>query len=74
MIYYFTVNSVKLLPYVLLELITGETLFHSLCLVVFVPVGTFLGAWMHKWMSDVIFRWIILFVIFATGIKLLWNT
>ena len=73
-IYYFTVNSIKLIPYVLLGFINTETLTHSLCFVLFVPVGTVIGAWFHKRMSDVIFRWFILVFIFATGLKLLWAT
>lgn len=71
-IYYFTVNTLKVLPYVLLGYITFETLWHSVCLVVFVPLGTLLGAWMHQRVNDTWFRWIILISIFATGVKLLW--
>lgn len=67
-IYYFIVNTVKLLPYLLLGLIHTGSLFQGLVLLPLVPVGTFLGAWLNRKLSEDIFRAIILLIVLITGI------
>ena len=68
---YFAMNCIKLVPYVADDFITRDTLVHSACLALFVPIGALLGLFMFQRMNDTVFRWIILLTIFGTGIKLL---
>jgi uncharacterized membrane protein YfcA len=70
-IYFFCVNFIKLIPYILIPgLIARDSLLAGLCLVPLVPVGTFLGAWMMRRMSDRMFKSVILVIVFISGLQL----
>ena len=66
-IYFFTVNTIKLAPYFYLGLIDTSTLWKGLWLLPLVPLGTALGMKMHGWMSEGVFRTIVFFMLAITG-------
>lgn len=68
-IYFFTINVVKLIPYSMLGLIQTELIWTGLWLIPGIPVGTWLGARLNHIMSEGIFRGIILFIVFLTGVQ-----
>lgn len=71
-IYFFTVNLFKQATvYPVLGLTRLETLVPGLWLVPLVPLGTWLGLRLNRWMSDRLFRITVLVITFASGIKLI---
>jgi hypothetical protein len=70
-IYFFTVNLIKLVPYAGLGLINTSTLMDGLWLVPLVPLGTYLGLRLNRWMSEQVFRMIILLIVLISGIELI---
>lgn len=70
-IYYFTINSLKVLPYLMLGLINTDTLIIQLCLLPLIPLGTFTGTRLHRIMSEKLFRNVIMSIIFLTGLQML---
>lgn len=72
--YYFIVNTIKLLPYALLGLIHTGSLLQGLLLLPLVPVGTFLGAWLNRRLSEHLFRGIIMAIVLATGVHFMFTT
>ncbi len=70
-IYYFIINTVKLIPYALLPMINTRTLVQGLVLLPFVPVGTFIGVRLNRWMSEKLFRGIILTMVVITAVDLI---
>lgn len=72
-IYFFAVNVFKQLTvYPALGLTDTDSLWLGLWLLPLVPVGTFLGLWLHKRMSERVFRIVILTIVFLSGLKLVW--
>jgi uncharacterized protein len=70
-IYFFGINALKLIPYTIIPGMIGfESIQTGLWLVAFVPVGTFIGAWLVGRMSDVAFKRIILGIVMITGLQL----
>ena len=65
------VNLVKLPAYFVASQISTETLIISASLLPLVPVGFFLGVWMNKRISEVIFYKIIYAAAFLIGLKLM---
>jgi uncharacterized membrane protein YfcA len=70
-IYYTALNGAKMLPYGLLGIITAETLWTSLKLAPFVPVGVFLGIWLNKRINETWFNRVVYVALFLAGIDLL---
>ncbi|PCI34263.1 MAG: hypothetical protein COB54_00245 [Alphaproteobacteria bacterium] len=69
--FFITVNYVKLIPYALLGQLSAENLKMSLYLVPFAPVGVWLGIWLHNRVSNTLFYIICYGLLFLVGIKLL---
>jgi uncharacterized membrane protein YfcA len=69
-IYFFSVNVAKLVPYGWLGMINTDTLWQGLWLLPLVPVGTYMGAHLNRRLSETLFRNIILIIIFLTGLKM----
>lgn len=70
-IYYFVVNSLKVIPYLILGLIATDTFTLQLMLLPLIPVGTFTGSRLHRIMSETLFRNIIMVLIFLTGLQMI---
>lgn len=70
-IYFFIVNTAKLLPYALLGLIKTDTLWLGLWLLPLIPVGTWLGAQLNRIASELVFRGLVLGVLVLTGLQML---
>lgn len=70
-IYFFIVNTVKLLPYGAMGLIDTRTLGMGLWLVPLIPVGTWVGARLNRVMSEGLFRGVMLLIVFVTGLQML---
>lgn len=69
--FFVTVNYVKLIPYAWLGQLSIENLKMSLYLVPFAPIGVWLGIWMHNRVSNKLFYIICYGLLFLVGIKLL---
>jgi uncharacterized membrane protein YfcA len=70
-IYFFLVNSVKLIPYAVLGMIDTSTLGFGLWLLPLVPVGTYAGAHLNRVMSESHFRNVVMGIVLLTGIKMI---
>ena len=76
-LYYLIGNSIKLPPYILLTvlagmpLLDGEAIRAGLWFVLFVPIGTTLGAWMHHRINERLFRNIIMVFVLISGLELM---
>ncbi len=68
--FFITVNYVKLIPYAWLGQLSLENLKMSLYLLPFAPIGVWLGIWMHNRVSNVLFYVICYGLLFLVGIKL----
>jgi hypothetical protein len=71
--FFLVVNYVKLVPYGWLGLLDGGNLGASLALAPFAPIGIGLGLWLHRRVDDRVFYRIVYVLLFATGVKLLWD-
>jgi len=72
-VFFAVVNYVKLVPYALLDMFPAVNLATSAALTPAAVVGTLLGVWLHKRVSD---RWFYRFCyafVFLTGLKLLFD-
>ncbi|WP_241665565.1 sulfite exporter TauE/SafE family protein [Teichococcus oryzae] len=69
-VFFGTVNYVKLLPYALLGQLSLSNLLTSLVLLPLAPVGVRLGVWMQRRISDRLFYRVIYVLLGATGLKL----
>ena len=69
--FFITVNYVKLIPYAWLGQLSVENLKMSLYLMPFAPIGVWLGIWMHNRVSNRLFYIICYGLLFLVGIKLL---
>lgn len=67
--FFATVNYVKLIPYAWLGLLSGGNLSVSLALMPLVPVGTCLGFWMNRHMTDRMFNVVVYILLFLMGLK-----
>ena len=72
-VFFLVVNYVKLVPYAMLGQLNLANLSTSLLLAPLAPVGVWLGVWLHRRMSDRLFYRISYAMLFATGVKLLWD-
>lgn len=73
-VFFFTVvNAVKLIPFALLGQLNFINLGTALILMPLAPVGVWLGVRLNTVISDVIFRRITLAILFALGLRLLYE-
>lgn len=71
--FFFVVNYVKLVPYAYLGQFSTENLATSLILAPLAPIGIWLGVKLHKLVPEVIFYRLAYILLFATGLKLIWD-
>ena len=71
--FFITVNYVKLIPYAWLGQLSSENLMTSLVLLPLAPIGIKLGVWMHHKVSNDIFYIICYVALFFTGLKLIYE-
>jgi hypothetical protein len=72
-VFFAVVNYVKLLPYALLGMFPAVNLTTSLALTPAAILGTLVGVWLHKRVSDRLFYQFCYVFVFLTGAKLLWD-
>jgi uncharacterized membrane protein YfcA len=72
-LYFGVLNWVKLVPYFFLGQLNTTNLATSAVLLWTAPVGVFLGMFLARRTSDLWFYRIIFGLLFATGVKLLWD-
>ncbi len=71
--FFFVVNFVKVLPYAMLGQFDQTNLTTSLILIPIAPLGVLFGAWLVKRIDQQLFYRILYGLIFAVGLKLLWD-
>src|SRR5690606_22716485 len=62
------VNGLKLIPYILLGMITFDRIGTSLALMIFVPIGTLTGAWMNKRINETAFNTVVYVILLWMGL------
>jgi uncharacterized membrane protein YfcA len=67
------INLTKLPFYVAIGLITSEVLLFDLVLIWLIPIGSFLGMWMHDRVSERVFNQVIMVFVFLAGFQLVTN-
>jgi uncharacterized membrane protein YfcA len=72
-VFFLVVNYVKLVPYAFLGQLSVSNLTASLMFAPLAPIGIWLGVWLHKRMTDRVFYAISYTLLFATGLKLIWD-
>ena len=72
-VFFAVVNYVKLIPYAWLEQFDTANLATSAALVILAPVGVLIGAWLHARVSDRVFFAFVYVLLFAVGIKLVYD-
>jgi uncharacterized membrane protein YfcA len=70
-IYFFIMNTIKLIPYSLLGMIDTSTLGFGLWLLPLVPAGTYAGAHLNRVMGEHVFRNLVMGIVFLTGLKMI---
>ncbi|MEL6725652.1 MAG: sulfite exporter TauE/SafE family protein [Pseudomonadota bacterium] len=71
--FFFVVNFVKVVPYAMLGQFDQSNLTTSLILIPLAPIGVLFGAWLVKHIDQALFYRILYGIIFAVGLKLLWD-
>jgi uncharacterized membrane protein YfcA len=72
-IFFLVVNYVKIVPYALLDQLNTANLAVSLLFAPLAPAGIWLGVWLHRRISDRTFYRVSYLLLFATGVKLVWD-
>ncbi len=72
-LFFLIVNYVKLVPYALLGQLNQSNLAAALMFAPLAPLGIWLGVWLHRRMNDRAFYAISYALLFATGVKLIWD-
>jgi len=72
-IFFGSVNAIKLIPYGLLGQLSVTNLSVSAVLLPLVPVGVFLGVWINRRLREDMFFTIVMTSIFIVGLKLTWD-
>jgi len=72
-LFFLVVNYVKLIPYAFLGLLQPANLGYSLMLAPLAPAGIWLGLAVHRRLSERVFHHLVHGVLFATGLKLIWD-
>ena len=71
--HFLVVNYAKIIPFIWLGQFNTENLTTSAVLLPFALVGSFVGIWLHKRISDVLFYRLCYGFLFLVGCKLLWD-
>ena len=72
-VFFAVVNYVKLVPYAWLGQFDTTNLATSAALVALAPIGVLIGAWLHARVSDRIFFAFVYVLLFAVGLKLVYD-
>jgi uncharacterized membrane protein YfcA len=72
-VFFLVVNYVKLVPYAFLGQLNPGNLAAALFFAPLAPLGVWLGVWMHKRISEPAFYNVSYALLFATGVKLIWD-
>ena len=72
-VFFAVVNYVKLVPYAWLGQLDADNLATSAALVILAPIGVLTGAWLHKRVSDRFFFAFVYVLLFAVGLKLVYD-
>lgn len=72
-LFFAVVNYVKLIPYAWLGQLSTANLATSAALMILAPIGVLTGAWLHTRVSDRVFFLLIHTLLFAVGIKLVYD-
>jgi uncharacterized membrane protein YfcA len=72
-VFFLVVNYVKLVPYAILGQLNTANLATSLMFAPLAPLGIWLGVQLHKRMSESTFYMVSYTLLFATGVKLIWD-
>lgn len=72
-VFFAIVNVVKILPFALLGQLSLNNLATSLALMPLAPIGVWIGVRLNRWLSDQVFRNLMLTMTFALGCRLLFE-
>jgi uncharacterized membrane protein YfcA len=72
-VFFLVVNYVKLVPYAMLGQLNTSNLAASLLFAPLAPLGIWLGLWMHRRISEHAFYAVSYALLFATGVKLVYD-
>jgi uncharacterized membrane protein YfcA len=72
-VFFLVVNYVKLIPYYALGQLSAGNLATALVFSPLAPLGIWLGVWLHRRISDAAFYGMSYALLFATGVKLIWD-
>ena len=72
-VFFLVVNYVKLVPYAFLGQLNATNLTTALIFAPLAPLGIWLGVWLHKRASEEAFYRVSYTLLFATGLKLIWD-
>ncbi len=72
-LFFAVVNYVKLVPYAWLGQLATDNLSTSLVLAPIAPIGVWLGVYLHKRVSETFFFATVYVLLFAIGVKLIWD-
>ena len=71
--YFALVNYLKLIPFGLMGQLDGRNLGTALVLSPLVPLGVYLGLWLHRRVNERLFFRLFYLLLLATGIQLIWE-
>jgi len=71
--FFLVVNYIKLVPYALLGQLNIDNMTTSLLFAPLAPLGIWLGVWLHRRISNRAFYSVSYWLLFATGMKLIWD-
>jgi len=72
-VFFLVVNYVKLVPYAFLGQLNPGNLAAALIFAPLAPLGVWLGVWLHRRISEQAFYGVSYALLFATGVKLIWD-
>ena len=72
-VFFLVVNYVKLVPYHVLGQLNVGNLTAALLFAPLAPLGIWMGVWLHRKVSEAVFYQIAYGILFATGVKLVWD-
>ena len=72
-IFFATVNALKLIPYSLVGQFSTTNLSVSAVLLPLVPIGVFIGFWLNRRLREDVFYAIVMTAILIVGIRLIWD-
>jgi uncharacterized membrane protein YfcA len=72
-VFFLIVNYVKLIPYFLLGQLNPGNLTLALIFSPLAPIGIWIGVWLHRRLNEATFYQVSYGLLFASGLKLLWD-